>query len=441
LCLEFNVTALQLDISGLDDASVVKRYEVGRLENKGTAATQAFRSWVEAQPSGEIFSDYKRCGLAVDGLIESRDMAQSFRSRFKNLVVLGIGGSALGAQAVIEALSWTVAQSERRAVYFVDNLDPILFEEIWAKADPKDTAYVVISKSGGTLETASQLTVVLERLEKANLAFEDHVLAITDPQKGVLRAWAANRGLKTLSVPPGVGGRFSVFTPVGLFAISFFGIDVGALMNGAQEQWTFKSVSFDHILRLAQRLIELELSGFETHMLMPYASKLRAFGDWYVQLWGESLGKSNSHHMIVGSTPLRAIGATDQHSILQLLVEGPERFVVGFLKINQFPQMAHLPSAVGRFPPEFADQSFAYGRSFAEILAAQLEGTQGALRTKGRPTYLLSLEDLGPKSIGALMAFYMDLTSLAGAFLEVNPYNQPGVELGKKLTEKILKQH
>jgi len=232
-----------------------------------------------------------------------------------------------------------------------------------------------------------------------------------------------------------VGGRFSVLTPVGVFPLAFAGVDMRALMKGAQSQFRGEGVSTDATLELGLRLCELEKAGVAGHVLMPYASVLKDFSSWFVQLWGESLGKTAKGGRLVGPLPMAAVGATDQHSILQLLVEGPNRIVTGFVFVDDWGKKVPV---MGELPKAFAKLSFGYGKSFVEILNAEGTATRQVLSELGRPTYALRLSRLDAESLGALLAFYMDLTTAAGAAAELNPYDQPGVELGKRILPNLL---
>ncbi len=389
---------------------------------------------------GKIFSGYRRQVLAREGLGPSKMLAQKLRSQFQSMVVLGIGGSALGAKTVLSALQWTVAESERKQVFIAENLDPIDFEQMWSKLNLEKTCFAVVTKSGGTLETLAQMSVVMDRLQKAGLAFQKHIVAITDPKKGALRTWAESHALATLDVPSDVGGRFSVMTPVGLLPLAFAGIDVDAVVDGAVQFFKGEVVTQESMAEFSGRLAELEIGGFAGHVMMPYSTVLRDFGAWFVQLWGESLGKVKIEgNSTRGSIPIAAVGATDQHSLLQLLVEGPNRLVTGFISVMNWPQIGGRPCAMQKLSSEFAGLSFAFGRTFGEILNAEKVATETVLREqRGRPVYTIELAELTAQSMGALLAFYMDATVYTAAALRVNPFDQPGVEHGKIMMPKIL---
>lgn len=422
---------LKLDIAALSSEGM--KFLVPGSPSEGQRAR--FDEWTQAPARGPVFSGYRRQILAAEGLEESLKLAATWRGRFDTIFVMGIGGSALGTKAVLGALETRIKPADRRKVVVVDNLDPWAFEAAWAGIDAAKTGFVIITKSGGTIETMSQMGVVLERLQKAGLPMRERVLAITDPKDGALRAWATREKVETLAVPSDVGGRFSVLTAVGLFPLAFAGVDVRALMAGAQAQLRGEEVPLIEVLALGQRLSELEEAGLSGHVMLPYASVLKEFSAWFVQLWGESLGKRSFSERRVGPIPVAAVGATDQHSLLQLLVEGPNRLVTGFLVIEEWENDPVAP----KLPAEFAKLAFSEGKSFSRILNAEAQATRQTLDSLGRPTYEIRIPRLDAGSLGALLALYMDLTSAAGATADLNPYDQPGVEHGKRILPGLLK--
>jgi glucose-6-phosphate isomerase len=387
--------------------------------------------------SDGIFSGYRRQILSSEGLTESVALANEFRAKFSTLVVLGIGGSALGVKAIHSALAHTVQDARRLEV--LDNLDPVEFERVFKSLDLAQTAFAIVTKSGGTLETMAQTSLVLARLKAAGLKPEDHLVCVTDPKSGSLRSWVTEAQLPSLSVPSDVGGRFSVFSSVGLFPLAFAGLDSEKLMKGAQS--FFKGEIWDDstLARLSQRLAEYEWEGFAGHVMMPYASVLKDFSAWFVQLWGESLGKQSKRGQRTGPIPVAAVGATDQHSILQLLVEGPNRMITGFLSVRDWNLAnADKLSMTGLLPESFSSLAFAKGSSFGRILEAQCQATRSVLLKRQRPSYLIEIGRLDETHLGALMACFMDLTTFTAAALGVNPYDQPGVEEGKQILPRFF---
>jgi glucose-6-phosphate isomerase len=296
----------------------------------------------------------------------------------------------------------------------------------------------VISKSGGTAETMAQYLVVRAWLDEAlGPAAYRHLVFTTDPVRGALRELAQREGIATLTVPPAVGGRFSVLSPVGLLPAALVGIDVRALLHGART--AIERALADDLLRNPPALwAALHWAadtwlGARLHVLMPYTDRLREFAEWYRQLWAESLGKRvdrRGQPVFLGPTPVGAVGATDQHSQVQLFMEGPFDKAVTFLAVDDLGTDITIPSRPD-LPPDLAYLS---GHTLGELLHAEYEATSAALARMGRMNCTLRLPDLSAATIGELIMFFQLATGYAGAWYGVDPFDQPGVELGKQLT-------
>lgn len=373
----------------------------------------------------------------------SEALAAELRQSFDTLVVLGIGGSSLGARAAFGALSHPFhnlrAPSERGGmrIFFPDNSDPATFAALLETLDLSKTAFAAITKSGGTAETLSQLSVVKARLDtQGPQAFARQVVAITDPEKGALRSIARRFGLRTLPVPPDVGGRFSVLTACGLLPAACAGIDVEALCAGAADMVSrFEKPARENPAALLAGVLHTMDTRLHRplHVLMPYCDALRDTGDWFVQLWAESLGKTRKDGP-VGPTPLRAVGATDQHSLLQLLMEGPQDKFVTFVAVGEPRVDLEIPNA---FPDE-PDTTYLAGLPLSKLLDTERRATAMALAKRERPSATLHLPKLDAFHLGELLQLFECATAVAGELYEVNPYDQPGVELGKRYTGGIL---
>lgn len=376
---------------------------------------------------------------------EALALARSLREDFDTLVVLGIGGSSLGARAVFGALSHPFHNlrpaSERAGmrVFFPDNSDPGTFAALLDVLELPHTAFAVVTKSGGTAETMSQFAVVKAILEQMGgpAALRRHVVAVTDPDKGALRAIARTAELRTLSIPSAVGGRFSVMTGAGLLPAACAGMDVEALLEGAAsmaERALGADVARNPAALLAGLLHAMDTSKRRpVHVFMPYNDALRDTGDWFVQLWAESLGKRGPQGPS-GPTPLRAVGATDQHSLLQLLMEGPEDKFVLFVQVEEPRADLIVPSVFSQIP----DVAYLGGTRMSHLLDAERRATALALARQGRPTATIRLPRLDAFHLGELVMLLEAATSIAGSLYGVDPYDQPGVELGKRYTSAIL---
>lgn len=354
---------------------------------------------------------------------------------FTDVVVLGIGGSALGAIALRTALG---AALDAPRLHVVDNVDPHSLAALLRHVPLPRTCWVVVSKSGSTVETLAQYAIVRERLVAADLAPARHIAFVTDPGAGPLRAIASRDGIPAFDVPPNVGGRFSVLTPVGTLPARLAGYDVAGLLDGAREMRDrcAPATLGDNPAGVFATLLwrAHQVAGQGTHVLMPYSDPLRDIGPWFVQLWAESLGKLDADGLPTGPTPLAARGATDQHSLLQLLMQGPADKVVAFIRVAGRDVDLTIP-AEGDVPDVAA---FLRGRTLGELLDAEADATARALTSAGRPSLTITVERVNSRAVGALMMFLMMATIYAGALYRVDPLGQPGVELGKRLARETL---
>jgi len=373
---------------------------------------------------------------AVDAVIRLAKRKQAF----KTCLVLGIGGSDLGARAAFQALKHKARGMQ--LVFAGANTDPDELKEILSGLDLKTTLVNIISKSGDTVEPMSAFLIVRDELKKAvGKKFAVHIVATTDAKGGSLRALAKKEGYATLPVPANIGGRFSVLTFVGLFPLACAGIDVKSLLSGAkairsqfQTQTPEKNqiclFSLLHVLADRERRQNI-------HVLMPYGARLQEFGKWYRQIWAESLGKKTDlagDHVNVGPTPIAALGATDQHSQIQLYNEGPNNKVLTFIEISKFASRLSIPASA----KQFKSLSYLTGISLQKIIHAERAATAEALRQNRRPNGTLFIPQTDARSLGALFMFFEIATALAGRLYGINPYDQSGVEQGKAEMRRLL---
>jgi glucose-6-phosphate isomerase len=376
---------------------------------------------------------------------ESVDFAKRTRGRFDDVVVLGIGGSALGPIAMRTALrkpQYNLLDAGERdlrpRLHVLDNLDPATVSGLLERVVKLErTLFIVTSKSGGTAETMAQYLVIRDALEKHRLEPKDHIVFVTDPQKGALRLLARQEAIPALEIPPNVGGRFSVLSPVGLLPAALIGIDTAALLDGAA----------DMARRCASEKLRDNPAGvFATlqfladsahrkhiHVLMPYSDALRDMAAWFVQLWAESLGKARADGGHVGPTPVAALGATDQHSQVQLFMEGPEDKTVTFIAVPPRDDV-EIPA----LHPKVSELSYLGGHKLGEVLDIERRATAGALATRGRPNMTIQLDIVDAAHVGSLFMLFEIATIYAGALYNVNPLDQPGVELGKQFTYAMI---
>jgi glucose-6-phosphate isomerase len=374
-------------------------------------------------------------------------MARQRTGRFENLVVLGIGGSALGNIALHNALTtpyWNLLPPHERAgprLFVIDNVDPTVFSSVMRLCPPETTLFNVISKSGETAETAAQFMIIRDLLTAAlGKNASDHVVAITDPVSGTMRRICDDEGYATLPVPEGVGGRFSVLSPVGLFSAAMCGIDISALLDGAaamDARCSEPDLATNPAVMLATLLVELAArKGKANHVMMPYASGLASMADWYAQLWAESLGKqhdTSGDEVYAGFTPIRALGATDQHSQIQLYREGPNDKVIGLIEVGRFDRDVEIPAGLGVEALEYLE-----GASMTALLNAEKRATEYALVESQRPNFTIHMPTIDAMHIGEFISLWQIATAYAGLMLGVDAYNQPAVETGKKATFGLM---
>ncbi|HCT45285.1 MAG: glucose-6-phosphate isomerase [Phycisphaerae bacterium] len=380
-------------------------------------------------------------------------VANESEGRFENLVVLGIGGSALGNIAIQSALNSPVynllphSQRPGPRVFVVDNVDPANLNAVLSVCDPRETLFNVVSKSGETAETASQFMIIRKILQDSvGSRWADHVVAITDPEKGTMRTICDKAGITTLPVPEGVGGRFSVLSPVGLFSAAMAGIDIEALLDGAKamdERCSSEDATKNPAAILAHLLVHLgngaaDMQPKPNHVMMPYANGLKLMGDWYAQLWAESLGKKSDkdgNEVFAGYTPISALGTTDQHSQVQLYREGPNDKVIGFCEVEDFgdDQSLTIPTGMGVEAIEYLE-----GKRMVDLLNAEKRATEYALVDSQRPNYTIKFPKIDAHHIGEFIALWEIATAYAGLMLGIDAYDQPAVETGKKATFGLM---
>lgn len=416
------------------------------LQNK---LDQAKAMLMTRREAGEL--DFSKLLISMKAQIPEIIMyADTAAKKFENFVVLGIGGSALGPLAVHQALNhyyYNELTPEKRGyrprLYVVDNIDPVRFTELLQVIDPNKTLFNVISKSGNTAETMAQFLIVrnILRLECGD-NYAEHIVITTDKEKGNLLPIAVNEGFQRFVIPAGIGGRFSELTPVGLLAAAICGIDINQLLEGA--------LSMDRRIQETQGVFSnpAELRAALAHLawqqgkiisvFMPYSDGLKTMADWYAQLWAESLGKrydrqGNTVH--VGQTPVKALGVTDQHSQVQLYVEGPNDKVITFVGLESFKESQEIPALLEELPE---DIQFLRGRTLEELLFAEQKATEYALTLAGRQHQKILLPSLDAYNVGQLLLLLEWETAYMGELLNINAFDQPGVEEGKNGTYALM---
>ena len=424
--------SVRLDVNGMMAEAIghagVDRDEVDALATRATEITHALQG---KRAAGELpFYDLP---TQKEALLATKALAAEVRAECDTLVVLGIGGSALGTKTLLGALEST------RRVVVADNIDPWTFGALLDGLDLTRTTFNVISKSGETADTMAQFLIVRDLLlrQLGAVDYIKHVVITTDADAGALRQIVHDEGFRALEVPAGVGGRFSVLTAVGLFPAAVAGLRIDDLLAGAawMDSRCHDAKLWQNPAHLLGTLLYLADTRHRQNVvvMMPYSDRLRDFGAWFGQLWAESLGKAETIDAApahVGQTPLAAIGATDQHSLLQLFVEGPVDKVIIMLRVEDHGRELPIPAA-------YADlDSLGYlgGAGLGQLLNREQHATELALVQQQRPVITLTLTQLNPFTLGQLFYLFEVAVVFGGALYRVNPLDQPGVQRSNRLT-------
>ncbi|MBU0981209.1 glucose-6-phosphate isomerase [Patescibacteria group bacterium] len=352
-----------------------------------------------------------------------KTLAEKFKGKFENIAILGIGGSALGAKCLLDALKgpyWNLSNSPKLIV--LDNLD--LIYEFEQNFDLDKTLFIVISKSGETPETMAQYYYFRNKVSK------EHFIFITDGEKGTLRDIGNKDKIHMLTIPENIGGRFSVLTAVGLFPAALLGIDIEEILSGAADMVkNYKTSNFEinvpFLFATVQYLLEWQ-NGVNITVMMPYSSRLIGFADWYRQLLAESIGKDGK-----GLTPVKALGVTDQHSQIQLYNEGPNDKLIVFIEVEETDET---------ILPNVTDSNLRYLSqiSFSKLMNTEMQATEQTLTQYKKPNIKIKIPKVDERSIGKLIMMMECSIAFLGEYYRINAFDQPGVELGKKLTKEML---
>ena len=399
-----------------------------------------FKSTVDSKYLKETSDSYQKTleseEIGFFQLPQERRLLAKCESLFKKFqhkkyfIHVGIGGSALGTEMLLSALG----HSGNTKFIIINNIDPDDISRKLEDINLKEALIYIVSKSGTTAETVAAMSIILQKLSSLEISeseYKEYFVFCTDPQKGELRKISHQWEIETLDIPTNVGGRFSVLTPVGLFPSLFAEINVLRLLEGAEKikPHLFHFDKAQDFFELAHWVKALNDMGVKQTVMMPYSSLLREYSSWFVQLWAESLGKDGK-----GLTPIPAYGATDQHSQMQLFMDGPLDKILFILEVEKFHTDFNLKNNV-------ESESFKNLSPFklSDLLKAELEGTLRALEENKRHVVHIKLPALNEDSLGQLILFAECLTVIVGELLKVNPFNQPGVEAGKKYANSWLK--
>jgi glucose-6-phosphate isomerase len=407
----------------------------GELEELGPRLSEAAEGLLGDPPG------FMRLPKTAEYAEASARVAKEIRtSGATDFIHVGIGGSALGPMALHKALNHpyynTLSGDTRRGprLHFAENTDPATLSAILDVADPDGTWVNVVTKSGSTAETMANFLVIRGVLADSlgDFGFQERTIATTDPEEGFLKQMADREDLDVLPIPPDVGGRFSVLTPVGLLPAAVTGLDVDALLAGATrcvDEVNERGVEHPAVVGAAMHYLMDTARGRNVRVMMTYADALERLAAWFVQLWAESLGKDGK-----GSTPHGAVGTTDQHSQVQLYMQGPQDKVIEIVEVEDHPRDLQIPEAY----EDLAGVGYLGGHTMAELLNVECDATRRALTEAGRPNCTIKLGGLNEANLGYLFQALEVQTAIAGDLYGVNAFDQPGVEAGKQITYKRM---
>lgn len=419
-----NIFSEQIGLEGLDEGKFAKAFADLEMRNKDIGR------------SPYPFMKLPETRFQFD---EMKSLAKKIKATgINNLVLLGIGGSSLGTETIFNALLNpfhnydSKFRGEAPRYFILDNVDPHKINSIIEVIEPEieKTFLVVISKSGETPETISQFMIFKELLKKGGGNFQERIILITGKEKGILNKIAEEEGYQTLNLTDGVGGRFSVLTPVGMFPAIIMGIPVDKIMDGAKAMLGHiqNKAGMDNMAFVISTILyNMDKNGKPIHVIMPYCERLSGFADWFRQLEGESLGKGG-----FGPTPTKSVGVTDQHSQLQLYVDGPKDKCIMLFYAAQ--DTRPIPDSF----PYLDDVSYLAGKDLKDLFHAEFQGTCLSLTEANTANFTLFLEDINAYTLGALFSLFEMVIVFLGTLYEVNAFDQPGVEQGKIYTKAIM---
>jgi glucose-6-phosphate isomerase len=401
-----------------------------------TSACDAAHKEILSDRQVDILGFYNLPEQSIEHIV---DFMAKLDPMFDTMVVLGIGGSALGNKALYSALR--TEQELPRKLFVYDNVDPIFLHEILSSINMDSTIFNVITKSGTTAETMAGYMILMDIIKQRFPSdYRKRMIITTDKEKGFLRQIIKTEGYTSFIVPDNVGGRFSVLTDVGLVSSAFTGMDIGELLRGAAAmrdrcQTTDILANPAYLNGLIHFLYYRQ--GKNISVMMPYSNSLYDFADWYRQLWAESLGKRKdikNRDIYVGQTPVKALGTTDQHSQVQLYAEGPNDKIFTFLTVENFKHDYVIPN----LHPDREEVSYLGGRKLSELLNAERFATEIALSQAMRPNCNLIFPQIDEYHLGEFIMMYEIMTVFTGKLLHINPLDQPGVEAGKIATYALM---
>jgi len=385
-----------------------------------------------------------------DTLWYINEFAAQVKDKYENMLVLGIGGSSLGGKAISHALLkpyWNSLTTEQRngypRIFFIDNVDPDELNGLLDILDLKKTLVNIITKSGDTTEIMAVYMIIKDRMKKeCDDNYRESIVCTTDRNTGILRHLASQEGYKTFEVPDDVGGRYSVFSSVGLLPFAIMGLDIKELLRGVKDADAIcqnKDIRQNIVAQnaLIHYLMEKE-KGKKITVMMPYSARLKYLPEWFSLLWAESLGKEFDifgNKVNTGLTPLKAEGVTDQHSLLQLFNEGPNDKVINFIRVEEFDTMLQIPNIF-----QYTGLGYLSAKTINELMNAEANSTRVSVTDYQKPNVTITIPKINEYYLGQLFYMLMMQTAITGALYNINPFDQPGVEQCKNYIYALMER-
>ncbi len=442
--LELDIRGVSQDIIGSENGLNIQ----AEFENYKTQIADIVSDLYKRKDTPGEGLQWMNLGYSQETSWYVKEYAALVENRFDNILVLGIGGSTLGGIAITHALLkpyWNLLSKEQRGgyprIFFLDNVDPDDINGLLDIIDLKKTLVNVITKSGDTTETMAQYMIIKDRLEKElDDDYRKNIIVTTDKKTGILRQISEQEGYKTFVVPDDVGGRFSVFTAVGLLPFALVGINIDEITAGIRDlDAQLKNTNIYENIAAQNALIHYLLDtkyGKDITVLMPYSEKLKFIPDWFTQLWAESLGKNKTIEekpIKAGPTPIGAIGARDQHTLMQLFNEGPNNKVINFVRIGEFDTTLDIPQIF-----QYTGIGYLGGKTVNNLINAEADSTQATLIDYSRPTITIKIPKVDGYHIAQLLYMLEMQTAITGALYNINTFDQPSVEQTRNYTYGLM---
>jgi len=442
--IKFDYRNIHKDIIGEENGLDIEK----EFDDYKSRIEEIINGLYENKDARDGWKKWMNLGYDEDTLWYINEFAAEVKDKYENVLVLGIGGSSLGGKAISHAMLkpyWNMLSTEQRngypKVFFVDNVDPDYLNGLLDIIDLKKTLVNIITKSGDTTEIMAVYMIIKDKMKKeCDDNYRESIVVTTDKNVGILRQLASQEGYKAFEVPDDVGGRYSVFSSVGLLPFALLGLDIKELLRGVRDADVIcQNRDINQNIVAQNALIHYLLQkdkGKNITVMMPYSSRLQYLPDWFSQLWAESLGKEYDMYgnkVNVGLTPLKAVGVTDQHSLLQLFNEGPNDKVIDFIRVEEYDTTLQIPNIF-----QYTGLGYLSGKTVNELMNAEANSTSVSVTDYQKPNVTITIPKINEYYLGQLFYMLMMQTAITCSLYSVDPFNQPGVEQCKNYIYALM---